>query len=50
MWVEVSWLGEKNKHLQVRLDGTTKENDNLKKEVDILKIRLVEHEDYSRRQ
>ena len=47
---EVRSLKEKNKHLQERLDSATKENVNLKEEVDLFRNRLVKQEDYSRRE
>ena len=49
-WEEVESLKAKNKHLEDQVEGALQENCQLKKEVEILKDRVVKQEDYRRRE
>ena len=50
VWDEVQSLKQKNKVLQEQCDSTVKENGKLIEEVKTLKTRLIQQEDYSRRE
>ena len=50
VWDEVQSLKQKNKVLQEQCDSTMKENGKLIEEVKTLKTRLIQQEDYSRRE
>lgn len=49
-WTEVQDLKQKNEALQEQCDSTLKENNNLKEEISLLKKRVIQQEDYSRRE
>ena len=50
VWEEVQSLEQKNKDLQDQCDSTTRENKKLNEVISTLKNRLIELEDYSRRE